>query len=184
MKQRAFTLIELLVVVAIIGILAAGGVVAYNGYTGAAKIAVAKQNFKVVTSLIKSEYIKCETDSSAKWMNYFPCSAATKSWKANMFKNWRNLHDLAKKVWPNMENPYGRVHPFTKSTHPVGPRGAWEETGEISILVTYWKGSSGLFIQSAAAPFRKGTNNKLVCHPSASAPEKDPNCLREWIPEY
>ena len=37
MQSRAFTLIELLVVVAIIGILAAVGVVAYNGYTESAK---------------------------------------------------------------------------------------------------------------------------------------------------
>ena len=46
MKRNGFTLIELLVVVAIIGILAAVGVVAYNGYTSAAKKSVAKTNQK------------------------------------------------------------------------------------------------------------------------------------------
>ena len=46
MKQKGVTLIELLVVVAIIGILAAVGVVAYSGYTEGAKKAVVKNNYK------------------------------------------------------------------------------------------------------------------------------------------
>ena len=60
MKQKAFTLIELLVVVAIIGILAAVGVVAYNGYTKSAKENAVKANHKIVVKFIKSELMKCE----------------------------------------------------------------------------------------------------------------------------
>ena len=59
MNRKAFTLIELLVVVAIIGILAAVGVVAYNGYTGAAKKAVVKSNLKMVSRSIQAELYRC-----------------------------------------------------------------------------------------------------------------------------
>ena len=58
--SKGFTLIELLVVVAIIGILAAVGVVAYNGYTGAAKVSVIKTNFNNIKNYVLGEKFKCE----------------------------------------------------------------------------------------------------------------------------
>ena len=90
-KNKGFTLIELLVVVAIIGILAAVGVVAYNGYTESSKKTVAQQNFKNTVKYFTAEIFKCEMDSSQKAFNlpcpvkvnvdYQACAAIYLSWQ-------------------------------------------------------------------------------------------------------
>ena len=75
MKSKGFTLIELLVVVAIIGILAAVGVVAYNGYTKSAKISASKTYYDQITKAIKLDFFNsCELEGKFTTKNGIYCN--------------------------------------------------------------------------------------------------------------
>ena len=100
MNNKAFTLIELLVVVAIIGILAAVGVVAYNGYTGAAKKSAAQANHKSIVKYISSEVMKCSLGESKAMDGNLDCSKqGTYYWKDN-------VADAVEKALSDFKNPY------------------------------------------------------------------------------
>ena len=108
-NRKAFTLIELLVVVAIIGILAAVGVVAYNGYTGAAKVSATKANHKSVIKWVTAELVKCDLDSSVSIFNgQITCSTIASKLSGNQ-KDAANkvAKELEKGLKDKFKNPYG-----------------------------------------------------------------------------
>ena len=135
MRNKGFTLIELLVVVAIIGILAAVGVVAYGKYTTSAKITAAKQQHKQIIDFIKSSYAQC-----ALGENYIAMKTCqTSSWFCKGLKVGNNpnpdevnrpckggsgsasnssYHFAFHFNYSGMKNPYGLEG-------PIGSYGGW-----------------------------------------------------------
>ena len=73
------------------------GVVAYNGYTGAAKIGVAKANHKTVINYMAAEITKCELGVETVMDGNLTCSGRTR----------QSVIDATVKTLSDFKNPYG-----------------------------------------------------------------------------
>ena len=110
-KKLGFTLIELLVVVAIIGILAAVGVVAYNGYTKSAKIKTASANLKTLSSWLASEATKVCSARQGRNQNgmYFNNDSSKSQYFVKCDDDGTGLAYAASQYFynnPKFKNPY------------------------------------------------------------------------------
>ena len=106
-EHKAFTLIELLVVVAIIGILAAVGVVAYNGYTECCKVSATKANHKMITKMIGAKGIQCSMGGDIEYTNV---NGTVKTMSCRFDRKFYWIYE-SNHLWTKLSSPYGTPNP-------------------------------------------------------------------------
>jgi type IV pilus assembly protein PilA len=88
LNKKGFTLIELLIVVAIIGVLAAVGIPAYQGYILDAKVKSSIENHARIKSFMAASLTQCATGKIVKLPGYTNVDCRNRSYNSSNWRNW------------------------------------------------------------------------------------------------
>ena len=116
--KKGFTLVELLVVVAILGVLAAVGIVSFGGYLGSAKENAAKANYKNFTQYAQSLLMKCHLGETKVYLKVNNESLPQSYNCEDAIQNFLNLFATHLRDFKGYKNPFRLDQPAMRASSP------------------------------------------------------------------